>query len=153
MPTSSTRRSALLMTAAAVLVPSAASAAPQPMIVHKDPNCGCCNGWVAHLEQRGFRIKTVETVNLDRVKARLGVPSDLAACHTGEIGGYTIEGHVPAIAVEKALKERPKARGLAVPGMPSGSPGMTGEAEEYEVILFGADLRRVYGRFTGDREI
>jgi hypothetical protein len=82
------------------------------------------------------------------------VPFDLWACHTAEVAGYLIEGHVPAAALEKFLQEKPDARGLSVPGMPSGSPGMTGDYEEYDVILFGKkDERRVYGRYKGEAQI
>jgi hypothetical protein len=147
------RRPAILMIGAAIMLPRAALAAPPAITVHKDPNCGCCSGWVAHLELRGYRAKVIETAALSSVKAKLGVPFDLASCHTGEIAGYVVEGHVPAPAIEKLLRERPKARGLAVPGMPSGSPGMTGDYEEYDVILFGPDQQRVYGRFKGEQEI
>jgi hypothetical protein len=121
--------------------------------VHKDPTCGCCGGWIAHLELFGFQTKTIETTTINRVKARLGVPFDLWACHTAEVGSYLIEGHVPAAAIERLLTERPTAKGLAVPGMPSGSPGMTGDYEEYDVILFGANEQRVFGRFKGDSQI
>jgi hypothetical protein len=121
--------------------------------VHKDPTCGCCGGWVAHLETHGFQVKIIETTEINRVKARTGVPFELNACHTAQIAGYLIEGHVPATALEKFLREKPDALGLAVPGIPSGSPGMTGDYEEYEVILFGKDERRVYGRYKGENEI
>jgi len=148
-----TRRIALLFLMATALLPGKTWAAWPPVTVHKDPNCGCCSGWVAHLELAGFRVKTVETAALNEVKVQLGVPLDLATCHTAEVGGYVIEGHVPASAVERLLRERPDAKGLAVPGMPNGSPGMTGDHEEYEVILFGPKQRRVYARFKGDKEI
>lgn len=148
-----TRRAAVLSTGFTVLFPWSATAAWPLVTVHKDPDCGCCGGWVSHMELNGFQVKTVQTKILNRVKARLGVPLDISACHTSEVGSYLIEGHVPAIAVQKLLRERPKARGLAVPGMPSGSPGMTGEFEEYDVILFGKDERRIYGKFKGDKEI
>jgi hypothetical protein len=98
-------------------------------------------------------VKVIETGEINRVKARLGVPSDLWACHTAEVAGYLIEGHVPAAALDRLLREKPGARGLAVPGMPSGSPGMGGDDEEYDVILFGKDSRRVYGRFKGATEV
>ncbi|MGB7693840.1 MAG: DUF411 domain-containing protein [Pseudolabrys sp.] len=101
----------------------------------------------------GFQTKTIETSTINRVRARLGVPFELAACHTAEVGGYLIEGHVPAKAIQRLLSERPKAQGLAVPGMPSGSPGMTGEYEQYDVILFGPTERRVYARFKGETQI
>jgi hypothetical protein len=101
----------------------------------------------------GFQTKTIETSAINRVRARLGVPFELAACHTAEVGGYLVEGHVPAKAIQRLLAERPKAQGLAVPGMPSGSPGMTGEYEEYDVILFGLTERRVYARYKGETQI
>ena len=140
--------------AAAALFPGRAFAASGPVItVHKDPACNCCTGWVTHLEQNGFRVQVIETQELNRVKNRLGVPSDLAACHTAEADAFVLEGHVPATAAQRFFAERPQAKGLAVPGMPSGSPGMAGEAEEYEVILFGPNERRVYARFKGDKEL
>ena len=147
------RRAALLSLTAAAFVPHSAWAAGPLVTVRKDPTCGCCSGWTAHLELRGFQVKTIETTALNRLKAKLGVPFELIACHTAQVGGYLIEGHVPAGAIERLLSERPKARGLAVPGMPSGSPGMTGDYEEYEVILFNGDERRVYGKFKGEKEI
>lgn len=94
--------------------------------VHKDPNCSCCTGWAEHLAKAGFEIKTIDTTRLDAVKKRLGVPSDLTACHTAEVNGYVIEGHVPAAALKRFLDDKPTATGLAVPGMPIGSPGMEG---------------------------
>ena len=148
-----TRRFACLSFAAAVLLPSKTWAAWPLITVHKDPNCGCCGVWIAHLESNGFQTKTIETTEINRVKARLGVPFELAACHTAEVGEYLVEGHVPAKAIQRLLAERPKAQGLAVPGMPSGSPGMTGEYEEYDVILFGPNERRVYARFKGETQI
>ena len=96
-----------------------------------------------------------DVTDISRLKARLGVPSDLAACHTAEVSGYVIEGHVPASAVRRFLGEKPKAKGLAVPGMPVGSPGMEVAGtppEEYDVILFG-QTRRVYARFKGAVEL
>jgi hypothetical protein len=148
-----TRRAALSLLGAAALAPCSAWAAWPLVTVHKDPTCGCCSGWIAHLETHGFRTKTIETKALNRLKAKLGVPFELTACHTAQVGGYLIEGHVPAAAIERLLRERPKARGLAVPGMPSGSPGMTGDYEEYQVILFGENEQRVYGKFKGEKEL
>jgi hypothetical protein len=102
----------------------------------------------------GFDVKTVNTKSLNAVKERLGVPSDLAACHTAEVGGYVIEGHVPAAALKRFLDEKPEAIGLAVPGMPIGSPGMEGGTPEtYTVIQFGAGGRKEYMRFLGDRPL
>jgi hypothetical protein len=152
-PANLTRRSALTALACAALLPALAWAAAPQITVHKDPNCGCCNGWVDHLRAHGYRVTAIETAEINRVKARLGVPSDLAACHTAEVDGYLVEGHVPAAANERLLRERPKARGLAVPGMPAGSPGMGGEPEVYDVILFDGDGRRVYGTFKADKAV
>jgi hypothetical protein len=148
-----TRRAALMLLSAAPLAPKSARAAWPPVTVHKDPTCGCCSGWIAHLELHGFQVKTIETTALNRLKAKLGVPFELIACHTAQVGGYLIEGHVPAAAIARLLTDRPKARGLAVPGMPSGSPGMTGHYEDYEVILFDENERRVYAKFRGEKEI
>ncbi len=120
--------------------------------VTKDPNCGCCSGWVEHLKQAGFPVDITEASDLNRVKVRLGVPHELAACHTAEIDGYVIEGHVPAQAIKRLLGERPHAKGLAVPGMPTGSPGMEVEGSEpevYSVILFGPAGQRTFARFRG----
>jgi hypothetical protein len=149
-----TRRAAIFFVGAATL-PLVARAAERPRVtVHKDPNCGCCSGWAAHLEAVGFPVTLIDTAQLNRVKARLGVPADLWACHTAEVAGYVIEGHVPARAIDRLLTERPAARGLAVPGMPNGSPGMEGrEPETYEVTLFGPQGQRVFARFRGTREL
>ena len=122
--------------------------------VHKDPNCGCCNGWVSHLREAGFSVSTVETGDLDALKTRLGVPADLAACHTAQVAGYLVEGHVPTFALKRFLAEKPNAAGLAVPGMPVGSPGMEGGTPQpYEVVLFGPTGRRSYMRFLGNRAL
>jgi hypothetical protein len=147
-------RRTVLLSGAAFLLVTAASAQDQVMTVHKDPSCGCCTEWVKHLQQAGFVTRVTESRDLDRVKTRLGVPPDLAACHSAEIGGYLVEGHVPAEAIKRLLGEKPAATGIAVPGMPVGSPGMEGgRPEMYEVVLFGPNLRRPYMRFIGDRAV
>jgi hypothetical protein len=151
-----TRRTMLVITAsAAASFATGVSAQSKPLIkVSKDPNCGCCTGWVEHLRNNGFIVAVSDTANMQAVKARLGVPDELASCHTAEIGGYVIEGHVPAVATRRLLNEKPAARGLAVPGMPIGSPGMEGGTPEiYEVILFGKDHPVSFGRFIGDRPV
>ena len=149
-----TRRSALLAAGAVLLDTRALFAADGAITVHKDPTCGCCSGWVRHLQQAGFTVNVVESGGLEAVKSRLGVPHDLAACHTAEVDGFVVEGHVPATAVRRLLTERPSARGLAVPGMPVGSPGMEGgEPEAYDVFLFGPNGRQPYMRFRGDRPV
>jgi hypothetical protein len=145
--------SAIALLAAMQQMPAAS---PAKIVVSKDPNCGCCTGWVEHLRAEGFAVETVDTAELNRVKRRLKVPADLAACHTAEVAGYVIEGHVPAPAIRRLLAERPRAIGLAVPGMPTGSPGMEVEGsppEDYAVILFGPQGNKTYARFNGAREI
>jgi len=153
----STRRTLLALIAAVPVLGTgfAARGAPDQVVtVHKDPGCGCCAGWVKHLEGAGFAAKVIETRNLDPLKRRLGVPDDLAACHTAEVAGYVIEGHVPAAAIQRLLQEKPPATGLAVPGMPMGSPGMEGGTpERYDVVLFGPASRRTFMRFVGDRRV
>lgn len=138
---------------ATVAAPPALAASPLPkMKVTKDPTCGCCSGWTEHVRAAGFQVEVVETSTINRVKVRLGVPSDLYACHTAEIGGYVIEGHVPAAAIKRVLAERPKVKGLAVPGMPSGSPGMEFDgtpAEPFDVIAFGPNGQTRFARFKG----
>lgn len=124
------------------------------MVVFRDPTCGCCHKWVEHLRANGFTVTVNDAPSLKAVKARLGVPSDLASCHTAEIGGFVIEGHVPAAAIRRLLAERPEGRGLAVPGMPIGSPGMEGgEPEVYDVVLFGDGGRQTFGRFREDKAV
>jgi len=150
------RRAVVMFAAGVAAFPFAGSRAAeeQEITVHKDPNCGCCSGWVRHLQQAGFTVKTIDTAELDAIKTRLGVPADLAACHTAQVAGYVVEGHVPALALERFLAEKPDAMGLAVPGMPIGSPGMEGgNPEQYDVVLFGPAGRRPYMRFLGDRPL
>ena len=131
---------------------SRADTVPTRISVTKDANCGCCNGWINHLRDEGFTVASTDSTRLNQLKAALGVPRELASCHTAEVGGYVIEGHVPAAAIRKLLAERPEARGLAVPGMPVGSPGMEVEgqpADRYAVMLFGPKGQRTYARFHG----
>lgn len=125
------------------------------MTVAKDPSCGCCGSWVNYLRGNGFSVDIVENTNMDRVKAALGVPATLQSCHTAEIGGYVIEGHVPADAIRHLLTEKPQAVGLAVAGMPPSAPGMdvAGASDIYEVTLFGAPGQKRYARYQGRREI
>jgi hypothetical protein len=122
------------------------AAAAQPMmIVHKDPNCGCCQSWADIAEQAGYPVRIVNEADMAAVKARLGVPEELASCHTTEVSGLVVEGHVPLETVERMLRERPQGlRGIAVPGMPAGSPGMEvpdGTRQPYQVIAFFEDGR------------
>ncbi|WP_157644233.1 DUF411 domain-containing protein [Bradyrhizobium sp. WSM2793] len=152
---SMTRRTVLCLVGPVLLETLAIARADEPVVtVHKDPNCGCCTSWVGHLKGAGFTVRVEETPDLDLVRTRLGVPVDLVACHTAEVSGYVIEGHVPALAIRRLLSERPKARGLAVPGMPVGSPGMEGgKPQPYTVVLFGPEGSRSFMRFNGTRPI
>ncbi len=134
------RRAFLAASAGMTLTPHLTLADDMPTIqVFKSPTCGCCSKWVDHLTQNGFRVEAQDVADLDAVKQRAGVPSHLRACHTAVIDGYTIEGHIPATAIKKLLDERPNVKGLAVPGMPAGSPGMPSPTPEpYDVVTFGA---------------
>lgn len=117
--------------------------------VYKSPWCGCCSKWADHLQAKGHTVATKNMESLDAIKKLAGVPEDLQSCHTAMVDGYVLEGHVPAKDIERLLAERPKARGLAVPGMPVGSPGMEGGApERFDVMLFGTDgSTSVYARY------
>jgi hypothetical protein len=146
---------AALVTAAAACGGSSGDAAPKAaapaapaadapqLVVYKDPNCGCCTKWVEHMRQAGFRVETHDTSGVDGIKDQAGVPAGARSCHTGLVGGYAIEGHVPAEAVRRLLREHPAdVAGLAVPGMVIGSPGMEGpEPQHYDVIAFTKDGR------------
>lgn len=120
-----------------------ASAAALPVVtVYKSPTCGCCSDWVEHMREAGFEVEAHDVNDLHEVKARLGVRPQHQSCHTATVGDYVIEGHVPADLVQKLLKEQPQVSGLAVPGMPRGSPGMEmpdGTKDAYDVIAFTTD--------------
>jgi hypothetical protein len=144
MTSTSLQRRRLL--GAALLAPMAAAATtpPKPLVqVWKSPSCGCCKDWIAHLEANGFAAK-VHDVGNTGMRGRLGIPAALGSCHTTLIGAYAIEGHVPAADIRRLLAERPNALGLAVPGMPVGSPGMDGaiygeRRDPYDVLLVVRD--------------
>jgi hypothetical protein len=160
-----TRREWLTVTvggAAAALVSHAGRALASPpaksvrITVYKTPTCGCCKLWVSHaqavltsISSVRYDIESLDMDDLSEVKARLGVPTTLQSCHTAISGPYVFEGHVPADLIHRFLRERPKALGLAVPGMPLGSPGMDfgGQKEKYDVLLFDkAGTTRVYAQ-------
>ena len=106
--------------------------------VHKSPYCGCCEKWIEHMQAAGFEVEVVNTEDMTPVKQRVGIPPGKGSCHTAEVGGYFVEGHVPAEDVKRLLAEKPAARGIVVPGMPVGSPGMEspdGRVQAYEVQL------------------
>ncbi len=150
------------ITAGLALVPlfaiaAGAQTAAPAIHVSKDPSCDCCRDWIAHLRAAGFLVTVTDTRDMAAIKRRLGVPEKLASCHTAEIGRYVIEGHVPAAVIVRFVAEKPEgARGLAVPDMPVGSPGMEAAGvppDTYDVIAFGNFGQRRYARFEGAREI
>ena len=118
------------------------------VVVYKSPTCGCCGEWVKHMEDAGFTVDVENRRDLAPIKSRLGVPDRMQSCHTAEVGDYIVEGHVPADLVKRMLDEKPDIRGLAVPGMPMGSPGMEGPRKDsYNVIAIGNDGRlKVFAR-------
>nr|WP_228141710.1 DUF411 domain-containing protein [Marinobacter sp. X15-166B] len=118
-------------------MPVAADSKPE-ITVYKDPNCGCCIDWANHMEDNGFRVKSIDTQRLNHIKADSGLTPALASCHTAFVDGYVIEGHVPADDVKRLLAESPDTLGLAVPGMPIGSPGMEmgDRRDPYQVLMF-----------------
>jgi hypothetical protein len=123
--------------------------APPLVTVYKSPTCGCCSLWVDHLEANGFQVETVDVQDTGAIKRQYGIPDSLASCHTAVVGGYVVEGHVPAADVHRLLRERPEAGGLAVPGMPIGSPGMEsadGLTEPYAVLLVSDGGTSVFAR-------
>jgi hypothetical protein len=151
-----------LLLGAAIMVGALDQARAQPagkmLQVWRDPGCGCCTGWVDHMRAAGFRVEDNLVASAAAARRMLGIPSDLLSCHAGLVEGYALEGHVPAQAVLRLLAERPAGiRGLAVPAMPTGSPGMEvpGVADDtYDVIAFSdGDRRRVFMRFRGGRAV
>lgn len=108
--------------------------------VYKSPECGCCSSWAGHLRNAGYSVEVKAVDDMEVIKETLGVPESMQSCHTAKVGGYVVEGHVPAEDIEWLLSERPDVKGLAVPGMPMGSLGMEGgEAERYNVMLLKSD--------------
>lgn len=150
------RRSFALGLSALAVASAAKAEPPSPeILVTKDPSCGCCNAWVEHFRQAGFEVRVVEAP-VNPLKAKLGVPRDLASCHTAQVGGYVVEGHVPALIVKRLLDRRPRIAGIAVAGMPVGSPGMEVEGvdpDTYEVVAFGPAGRSTFARFRGGTEL
>jgi hypothetical protein len=132
----------VLVSGSAIAQRSGSTAPPvnsQVVQVYKSPTCGCCANWVKHLEQAGFKTQVHEMADVSSVKTEYKVPARAQSCHTAVVGGYVLEGHVPAADVRRLLRERPAVLGLAVPGMPIGSPGMevpNRPADKYDVVSF-----------------
>ncbi len=145
-----TRRSFIHAAGAALLIgalPSARAQVARVVTVYKSPACGCCGDWVAHMQANGFKTEVHLVDDVMPIKLRYGVPENLMSCHTAVVGGYAIEGHVPAADIKRLLRERPKVKGLAVPGMVPGSPGMVqGAPQPYATIAFDDRGYRVYER-------
>ncbi len=141
---------AAVATAGLTLFPRAPRAEEPAIVVHRTPWCGCCGDWVDHLRADGFDVTVHEHEDLSPVRIRLDVPVALGSCHTAEVEGYAIEGHVPAADIRRLLSERPEGvRGLAVPGMPVGSPGMEmgDRRDPYDVVAFGEDGHQVFTEY------
>lgn len=151
------QRRTLIGLCAAWLASGATAALAQPakplVEVWKDPNCGCCKDWVAHLEANGFTVRVFDTGNT-AARKRLGMPDQLGSCHTARVQGYVIEGHVPAKDMQRLLADKPQALGLSVPRMPVGSPGMDGpeyggRKDPYDVLLVQRDgSTRIYASYN-----
>lgn len=146
-----TRRSFVLATGAVFalgMIPGAEAQRALPMVtVYKNPSCGCCGEWVKHMQASGFRVETHEVADVAPIRRKFGVPEALASCHTAVVAGYAIEGHVPAEDIKRLLREKSKVKGLSVPGMVVGSPGMeTGPPQRYETIAFGEGESKTFAR-------
>jgi hypothetical protein len=131
-------------------IAAADAAEARELVVYKNESCGCCKLWIEHMRKHGFAARVHDVDNMNPIKERVGIPYGMGSCHTAEIGGYFVEGHVPAEQVIRLLNEKPKAKGLTVPGMPIGSPGMEqGDYKQpYEVHLVHEDgSTSVYAKY------
>ncbi len=149
------RRSILLVCGfLAFILAGTARAETLPLVtVYKDPSCDCCAAWADHVKAAGFSIEVVEQKDMRAFKRRNGVPQSLSSCHTAKVGGYIVEGHVPVSSIVRMLREKPAVKGLAVPGMPLGSPGMEVEGvepETYNVILFDEEKAHIFAQYRGE---
>ena len=150
-----TSLSLLAITALGYPLMSTAAIQPETVTVWKTPSCGCCKDWVIHLRKEGFNVVTNDVPDTAPVRQKLGLPAKFGSCHTAQVGGYVLEGHVPSREVIRLLREKPVAIGLAVPGMPVGSPGMEmpgemlGVRDAFDVVLVARDgSSRVYESYT-----
>jgi len=133
----------LLLLLAAPL--SAAAQERTAATLYKDPQCSCCSTYADYLRVHGFEVTVIETSDLWSVKQEYGVPDDLSSCHTMTVGGYVVEGHVPISAIERLLAEKPEIKGIALPGMPQGSPGMSGEkSAPFEIFIIKEGAPEIY---------
>jgi hypothetical protein len=133
-------RRALLITASAIAFTGPARAATVAVTLYKSPECGCCEGYADYLRQRGFAVTTKPTNDLAEISRKAGIPADLQGCHTAFVGDYVVDGHVPVEAINRLLAEHPAIKGITLPGMPEGSPGMSGEkAGPLTIYAIGPD--------------
>jgi hypothetical protein len=136
----------------ALIVKAESTGALPAMQVTHNRGCGCCAKWVAKMREAGFSVTLVEMNDMFEFKEKLGIPYKLSSCHTGQVAGYVIEGHVPPAAVMRLLAEKPAVTGLAVPGMPAGSPGMESPAPvDYDVIAFDGKTEKIFARYHGEK--
>ena len=156
-----TRRSTLCLGAAAVgltIVPAFSFESGPEVMVWNDPYCGCCSGWMAHLRANGFSVQSADVQDMETLKSERGIPPELRSCHTAQVQGYVVEGHVPAAAINRLLEKKPaNVSGLAVAGMPLGSPGMSAPEgyppDRYDVIAFRGKEQFLFMRFEGDQQL
>ncbi|WP_086923557.1 DUF411 domain-containing protein [Variovorax sp. JS1663] len=144
------RRSLLFAIAATPVLQPGLSQAAAPIQIYKNPDCGCCNAWIDHLKAAGFAVQVTDTADTSSVRKRFGMPERLASCHTATLEGYVVEGHVPASDIKRLLAMKPQAIGIAVPGMPVGSPGMEygDRRDPYQVLLVDRNGReRVFASY------
>jgi hypothetical protein len=133
------RRSFVIAAWAAAAAPRANAQASRNATLYKNPDCTCCDEYASYLRQHGFKVDVIATPELDQIKKSKGVPQQFSGCHTTLVGGYVVEGHVPLKSIERLLREKPKITGISLPGMPAGSPGMTGSKEKpFEIYEFVA---------------
>lgn len=143
------RREFLALLAAAAVAPAVVRGAAPPLAeIWKSPQCGCCDDWTKHLQKNGFATRVNVVADTANARRAAGIPEALGSCHTARVGGYSIEGHVPAKDIRRLLAEKPRAIGLAVPGMPQSAPGMDNPGFPYDVLLVGLDGRTsIYQRY------
>jgi len=131
---------ALFAASMAFMTAAPSSAQATEITVYKSPTCGCCSAWIDHMKANGYTVVSKNVEDMETIKQVLGVPNPFQSCHTAMVDGYIVEGHVPAADVSRMLAEKPKVTGIAVPGMPAGSPGMeVGSVDNYDVLLFKPD--------------
>jgi len=143
------RREFLALLAAAAVAPAIVRAEATPLAeIWKSPQCGCCDDWTKHLQKNGFATKVNVVADTTQARRAANIPEKLGSCHTARVGGYSIEGHVPAKEIKRLLAEKPNAVGLAIPGMPQSAPGMDNPGYPYDVLLVSLDGRTsIYARY------